>query len=243
MHESTSTPSWWLAPHVRACECDGQVILLDLLHGQYLGIGGRQLPALAAAIHGWPCPPQAGHPHLAAADIGALTRRLQTKGLLSGHPVERQPAAVLEDAALTLEVEVDARNTGISARHLCRLLHSATATAVWLRLRSLLWIVKTVAARRERLQQRLRCPTPPDEMRNAVAAFDRLRPLAFSARDRCLHDSLTLVGFLAHEGVLAHWVVGVRTQPFAAHSWVQSGSHVLNDLPEHVRRYRPILVV
>lgn len=71
----------------------------------------------------------------------------------------------------------------------------------------------------------------------------KLRPLLFTAHDRCLHDSLALVNFLASESVSATWVIGVRTDPFAAHAWVQTGDLVLNDQHEHVRRFRPIVTV
>ena len=76
-----------------------------------------------------------------------------------------------------------------------------------------------------------------------MASYMRLRPFFFTAHDKCLHDSLTLIRFLARRGMFPAWVIGVRTRPFAAHSWVQSASLVLNDVHEHVRTYTPILVV
>ncbi|MCU7375150.1 lasso peptide biosynthesis B2 protein [Paucibacter sp. O1-1] len=82
-----------------------------------------------------------------------------------------------------------------------------------------------------------------EAMTPAVAAYERLRPLLFTARAQCLLDSLALIGFLARSGFAAHWVVGVRTGPFAAHSWVQNGNTVLNDQHEYVRQFRPIHVV
>ncbi|WP_431286735.1 lasso peptide biosynthesis B2 protein [Roseateles chitinivorans] len=90
---------------------------------------------------------------------------------------------------------------------------------------------------------RLTDPAVHESVRVAALAFDRLRPLAFSARDRCLHDSLSLVFFLLAQGLSARWVIGVKTNPFGAHSWVQSGRTVLNDQHEYVRAFRPILVV
>jgi len=44
-------------------------------------------------------------------------------------------------------------------------------------------------------------------------------------------------------GLAADLVVGVRLNPFAAHSWVQAGSHVLNDRMDSVRTYTPVLVL
>ncbi|WP_431257592.1 lasso peptide biosynthesis B2 protein [Roseateles chitinivorans] len=90
---------------------------------------------------------------------------------------------------------------------------------------------------------RLTDPAVHESIRLAALTFERLRPLAFSARDRCLHDSLSLVFFLFAEGLSARWVIGVKTNPFGAHSWVQSGRIVLNDQHEYVRAFRPILVV
>ena len=80
-------------------------------------------------------------------------------------------------------------------------------------------------------------------MRPALLAYETLRPFVFTAREKCLLDSLALVMFLAKDGLLPRWVIGVRTGPFGAHSWVQCGTTVLNDQHEYVRQFRPILVV
>lgn len=56
-------------------------------------------------------------------------------------------------------------------------------------------------------------------------------------------DSLVLIEFLALHDVFPDWVIGVKTLPFTAHSWVQTGRFVLNGNPGYVRGYVPILVV
>jgi len=76
-----------------------------------------------------------------------------------------------------------------------------------------------------------------------VCLFRRLRPLAFTAKDQCLFHALALVRFLAFYSVFPVWVVGVRTRPWAAHSWVQQGTLLLDSNPEHVCEYTPILSV
>jgi len=80
-------------------------------------------------------------------------------------------------------------------------------------------------------------------LRAALVTYEKLRPLVFTARDQCLFDSLALMNFLADECLFPRWVVGVKTSPFRAHSWVQFGDTVLNDQHENVRRFRSILVV
>jgi hypothetical protein len=49
--------------------------------------------------------------------------------------------------------------------------------------------------------------------------------------------------FLAMSGVSAEWIFAVRSNPFEAHCWVQSGSVVLNDVIDEVRAYTPIMRV
>lgn len=240
--KTPSTSSLRLADHVRACCADGQVILLDLDRGKYVGVGGAQVPALARAIEGWPVSPDHPGPSGEPADIDALTAPLLAQGLLTCATTAGPVTAMLEEPMRSLNAEDAVQDAAVGWHRVCRFLMSAVTASTWLHWRSLAAIVRTVAARRARLQTQ-NSPASLEAMRELVAAYLRLRPFAFTAHDRCLHDSLTLVHFLASEGVFAHWVIGVRTQPFGAHSWVQSGETVLNDQHEHVRRYQPILVV
>jgi hypothetical protein len=106
---------------------------------------------------------------------------------------------------------------------------------------SLQRIARRIASLRAQHGAKAVSPTS-QPLRDAVAAYLRLRPLMLTAHDRCLHDSLTLLAFLGAEGWRPNWVIGVTTQPFRAHAWVQAGDLVLSDLHENVRRYTPILV-
>jgi hypothetical protein len=118
-------------------------------------------------------------------------------------------------------------------------LKAVSLASASLRFRTLHSIAMAVSSRRQRSASRSVVHGPA--LRDAVMAYQRLRPLVFTVRDKCLFDSLALLEFLAAAGMHPHWVIGVKTHPFAAHSWVQSGRLVLNDHHEHVRGYRPIL--
>jgi hypothetical protein len=72
--------------------------------------------------------------------------------------------------------------------------------------------------------------------------FQRARAL-IPIRPVCLQDSLALHDWLAAHGASAALVLGVQLEPFAAHSWVQLGTTVLNEAPDQVAAYTPILVV
>ena len=75
-----------------------------------------------------------------------------------------------------------------------------------------------------------------------VLAFEHAKLLR-TAANRCLPRSLALVTRLASLRIRAELVIGVRNDPFGAHSWAQHNGVVLNDSLEETRRYEPILVV
>jgi hypothetical protein len=127
-------------------------------------------------------------------------------------------------------------------RNLILFLKSAVVAAGALRFRSLASIVHTVHSRKIR-SLRSSAARSYTEVLDAVSTFEQLRPLAFSAHDNCLYDSLTLIEYLAHQWIFPNWVIGVRTRPFLAHSWVQMDTVVLNDLHEHVGKFVPIMVI
>lgn len=232
-----------LAPHVRACLDGEQVILLDLRCNKYLGIGGPQSGALVDQVEGWPSNPDCTADHPTPAAIGLLTQRLASQGLLTDTSSPHPPNATVEEATSSFDLETSLEGSSIGARRLGRFLQSAATAALWMRFRSLQSIATAVSTRRHRLQGAASDKDVSDAMWSGTAAYEKLRPLFLTAQDKCLHDSLALVGFLAWEGAFPRWVIGVKTRPFGAHSWVQIGATVLNDQHENVRRFRPILVV
>jgi hypothetical protein len=76
-----------------------------------------------------------------------------------------------------------------------------------------------------------------------IASFFRLRSVCYTARRRCLFDSLVLTAYLTREMVPCTFVIGVAIKPFLAHAWVQIGESVLNDTAEHAQDFRPILTI
>ncbi len=85
----------------------------------------------------------------------------------------------------------------------------------------------------------VRCP---EKLDRTLRAFQHARVLR-SAADRCLPRSIALALRLARYGLAAQLVIGVRTNPFGAHSWAQHEDAVLNDSVEEVLRFIPILVL
>lgn len=237
----TQLPCYRLADHVRACRIDHEVVLLDLQRDKYLGIGREQQQALSQAIVDWPAT-EARHETLSPrVALDNLLKPLIDQKMLAEAGASRQPIEVLAAPNRSLDPARPGRSSSASLG-LLALLCSASITGIWLKRRNLASIADSVRHLKPRLGA---CPSLADtnELRIAVSSYMRLRPFLFTAHDKCLHDSLTLVRFLAWRGLHPSWVIGVRTQPFAAHSWVQAGDLVLNDVHENVRRYTPILIV
>ena len=76
-----------------------------------------------------------------------------------------------------------------------------------------------------------------------VRIFRALRPFLYTAKDRCLLDSIALIEFLAKFDVFPTWVIAVRTRPFAAHSWVVDRHLILNEALGRAEEFYPILAV
>lgn len=70
----------------------------------------------------------------------------------------------------------------------------------------------------------------------AVAMAAALYP----GRAACLERSLMLYWWLRRGGVPVRFRMGAQLYPFLAHAWVEHHGRVINDVPEHVKLFRPI---
>lgn len=238
--EDMQQPTLRLAGHVRACTMSDQVVLLDLRRSRYLALGLRQWEILIGTTSRPPVGRPGGREDR-QGDIGRLADSLLRQGILTSLPTHGAQDDALQTPDTSLDVRGAMPYSAIGARRIWHFMAAAAWATAALRLRSLRSIVDHVGRRTSRLTH----PGADHQstMRDAVAAFEALRPLMFTALDKCLYDSLALACFMAGEGLKTQWVIGVKTQPFAAHSWVQAGSVVLNELHENVRSFKPILVV
>lgn len=231
-----------LAPHVRACRVDDQVILLDLIHGRYHGVAGPQVDALAEFVQGWPT---ASQPAMAPRENSLQPQSagpLIERGLVI--PGHGRPIAVerLPEPAVAIEGWGESSTQGFGVGKWLQLIGGASWSAFQLRTCTLERIARTVAFRRLVHAGPDAQAVNPERLQSTVSAYRRARPIVMTSKDRCLLDSLALIRFLAAERLFPHWVIGVKTRPFGAHAWVQLGALVLNDRLERVRRFTPILV-
>lgn len=238
-----SAPAYRFADHVRACCVDQDVVILDLREGRYLSVAGASGKAMAEVIIDWPGRPGAGPDGCGRAGVDGALQTLRSRRLLvAAGSAACAPPAPLPAPSSSIDSRAVVCGTRATLPGAWRFLLSVALAQHWLRRLTLERIAHRVRARRTTAADPFD-PTVASRLVAPLAVFELLRPFAFTARDRCLFDSLALVDFLARHGLRAHWVVGVRTNPFRAHAWVQCGPVVLNDSHEHVRRFAPILVV
>lgn len=255
--DSSSCSGLRLARHVYSCRAGEHVVLLDLKQGRYLGIDGSESDELAALIEGWP---KRLREELAGSrtsvDTSGLTARseLIEEMIDAGVLVRDSPA--IEVSPISIAPPETALIDGyVDITYECRLRDVARFAAASLTARTLLRsrsvdsIAARVRARRLRAVSLRRGDSDRGsdgeiaEMRIRVAMFERLRPLLFSTCNACMYHSFALSEFLARYRLWPQWVFGVATMPFGAHCWLQQGPVVINDTPDNVRRFTPIMVV
>jgi hypothetical protein len=210
----------WLGEQVHAAQVETDVVFLDIASDAYFClVGARDHLRLGPGRQVQARPPRAVEDLIAA-------------GLLTAAPsgvFDRSPPAVArglegETKAVTLRAFLDAIAANLrAAQAIAKLPFSAVL--------ALAGPLGPSAFE------------PPDASFLAEAGrFDRLSPWLPRA-GLCLMRSLQQRLYLQRRGHHAAWVFGVRTWPFEAHCWLQAGSVVLDDRPDHVTGFAPILVV
>jgi hypothetical protein len=80
------------------------------------------------------------------------------------------------------------------------------------------------------------------KLNSIVAAFESTN-FMMGRTDRCLERSLAMFCACRSFGISVRVVIGVRSAPFSAHSWLERCDVVLNDTIDNIRNFTPILVL
>ena len=256
----TALLGYWICPHVYVRNTQDGCVLLDLRRDKYLGLTKEHTALLAAAVNEWPAPPsQSGFGEGGTEESvrsRALCDTLLKDGLISTSP----PAIARDRYAQEMDLQEDWVSIGdeldvpssVRFSDFGKFLMAFAAAWISLKYGSLDKTVETVRKSRSDARAgesaagaKVKGDGPGDifRMARAVGVFRRLRTYVFAPEGRCLLHALTLTKFLGLYGLHPKWVIGINTQPWAAHSWVQWGRFLLDTTPEKVGRFLPILVV
>lgn len=236
--------------HIHVCVTAAGSVILDVRRDKYLGLGREDTEMLANAVPGWPKPVWQ---RSVCRDRSARfeAEKVKFESLVADGVLERISEAkkarvvpALKDMrgewiSIGDELEVHGR---VTQRHIVHFL----AAFCWAR-GSLAW--RPFSRVVEEVRARKMCATSGIHGWNIrrlaalVDVFRQLRPFVFAAEGRCLVHALTLTRFLSYYELHPEWVIGVTTQPWGAHSWVQWGNCLLDSNPEKVCGYTPIMMV
>lgn len=250
-----------LNPHTFVCIDRQRTVILDLKQDRYLQISLEDSNRLAGYVQGWPSVGQltplpdstlggssdviscasstgeGGH----TGDVGQGLTDLVRLGLITAQPDPIAPAArvVLPVPQYELLSRRDAPPPR-TWRTLLRCYRAGRLARRWLRTLPLHEVVRRVRAFPDR---NVSSTLDNALAQHVVGTFLYLRPYLRSSKDACLLESLSLLHVLGRYGIHAHWVFGVRTEPFFAHCWLQKHDCVLSDSLDRVWQFTPIMVV
>ncbi len=211
-----------LPAHVSAVAIGADIVFLDVKADAYLCLVGAAGLVVVEADGG-----------VSVQDRDAAQALIQAGLVAEGPPAPRRiiPPKPTVDPVPTSR---RARSREVAALGL-----ACVATASAFRFRTFAALIEAAGARRERHPG----PLPfRDDVLDASAIFARLRPWS-PVGGACLMRSHLQLQHLRRLGLDADWVIGVRTWPFMAHCWLQSGPVALDDDVERLVAYTPIRVV
>lgn len=247
---SCASARFGISAHIHVCVTAAGSVILDVKRDKYLGLGREETELLADAVPGWPEP--AWQRSLGRDRNRRFEAERTTCELLAGDGVlerisEAKNARVVpalrdmrgEWISIGDELEVHGQMT---LRAVARFLEAYCWARYSLAWRPFFNVVEEVRTRKTRGASSMEeCGI--GRLAATVGVFRRLRPFLFAAEGHCLLHALTLVRFLSHYRLNPDWVIGVTTQPWGAHSWVQWNDYLLDSNPEKVCGFTPIMMV
>lgn len=233
-HYGIASAPFALAQHAFVCRCDRQVVILDLRRDRYLAVDAYKHAALAALVQDWP----ACNDETVDADATpalALAHSLMSLGVLTQPPQTGKSAAPLPAVVARSEWN---QSSQASTGTMFAVVLATIGASLLLRWLPFERVVERV--RRRQLQQR--ATSDIYQLRQLVGQFRCARAWLFSSDNRCLHETLALLEFLALHHHYPRWIFGVHTTPFAAHCWLQHDDIVVNDSLDKVAQFTPIMM-
>ena len=209
----------FFAPHLHVARFGRDLVVLDLLSGQYELLAGAAIGVSMAADRR---SITIGDPSAAAAlDELQLFAEAMTPAPRTTPPLPTRSAVLASPEPLSTW-----RSLWIAGGWLYALRHFHGQDFKHL---------MTMATRRG--ASRHACSM--DRVLSAAAAFDHLSPWIPFQGD-CLYRCFVLLHLMGKDAAEVDWVFGVRTWPFLAHCWLQAGDVALTDFAEKLVVFSPI---
>ncbi len=247
MHGRTA---YYLASTVFGVKTRQGAVFLHLRRDKYYGLSHTDVCRLSGIVENWPHPlgtdHHRGHPETpkGSESSGVLNSMLEA-GVLQKTAPQRDTLVTSRmslDGALASVGDEIVRPATVRPAHLATFVYSLLSASLSLNCFTMESAIRRVSARKARARLN-GYSFDLERVASLVFIFRRIRPLLFVADGHCLLHALTLINFLAIYKEFPCWVLGVKTDPWGAHSWVQFGDYLLDTNPEKVCGYEPVLSV
>jgi len=229
-----------LSPSTFWCQSGSKIIFLNLEHDRYSGITVEDASCLSGLVRGWPVG-DALQETSSTKGMG-IAQALFKKGLLvegaSAGGDSAQVDVPVATGSITGTPELGEAGIGT----LCAVLPNFIAARYLLKRKKLLALIGRAQANKAHLTTTVQA-FAGEHAGQVLSNYQRIRPILLSSHNECVLESFTVASLLASHGIPATCVIGVRTDPWGAHCWIQHESIVLNDTVDHVSRYTPIFSV
>jgi len=128
----------------------------------------------------------------------------------------------------------------INVVHVLRFFNASLCTWIRFKLLPLKWQILWFEVKKKLFAKHAK---RKEQLQDLVEINNLLRPFLFTAKNRCLYESMVLMDFLSYYGFYPNLVIGVKMGPFSAHCWLQDQETVLNDSVTHTSWHTPILII
>ena len=218
-----------ISSHIVVAPIGDRAVLLDVQRNRYSALAGSSAHAVVWAWQG--CLPDRPRPS------EAILAKLLDQGLLTMDG-RREPVALPSAATSSLYPSLRYDHTMVQPQGIGGTLAALQACVRAQRVvtrgsmeRLLDWLRRTQWKRRK-----------VGDFPTAVDAYYAARPF-FPVKPICRLDAAALRLFLRRRGFAAEFVLGVRLDPFIAHSWVQVGDVTVGEAHDRIRQFTPMLAV
>jgi hypothetical protein len=229
---------FYLRSDIHLCLADGHCVFMDLEHDTYCCLSKDDTHALLTYL-GYTSSDTARRTQTPPPRPTAIIRALRQRNFLAmtstdGKALAKALAPLSNEG---LQQYVTNSVDRLRLAHVLRFFHATALASLQLKTYSMRRTVAMIKRSKERSGNVV---TSATECARLFAVFQRLRPY-YPRPYLCLFDSLALVHFLSRFGLFPDWVFGVKVAPFGAHCWVQINDVLVNDIPDNVTSYSPIM--
>lgn len=231
---------YYFCNHIHGCIVDGTLIILDIDRDIYTMIDKNDLEKIFPYIKStidfnkslyYSVPPE--------NEINAILDDLVAQKVLTPDPAKGKilaPVIVPPPSSFFEQIQTD-EWPDIAWHHIIVAFFAGVIAQTSLKLFSLKFIIFKLNN-----QSRPVATHGIEKALRLARIYHKLRPIMLKSRI-CLYDTLAFFCFCKFYGIKPTVVFGVTGDPFEAHCWAQVEDTILNDVPQYVKKFHPILSI